>query len=35
MTQVGDDVVIDDAGRTKIILLEVSLGDLDARDFLF
>ena len=35
MSQVGDNVVIDDNANTKIVLIDTLLSDLGAKDFIF
>ena len=35
MTQLGDNVVIDDGAATKIIILDTLLSELDRSDFIF
>ena len=35
MSQRGENVVIDDGARTKIVLLDTDLADLGRGDFLF
>lgn len=35
MSQVGDNVVIDDTANTKIVLIDTLLSDLGAKDFIF
>ncbi len=35
MSQVGDDVVIDDNANTKVVLIDTLLSDLGAKDFIF